>query len=107
VNATLSTVEAAKYLSLSPSTLAKLRVSGNGPVYYKPVRRVVYRREDLDAWLESRRARNTSDASARLPNSLILKIRGHCSIEEAAQRLGIQKDTILSWLKQGLVNLDR
>jgi hypothetical protein len=50
--------------------LDRLRLSGNGPVYCKLGRRVVYRREDLYAWLESRVARDTSDADARLPKSL-------------------------------------
>ena len=67
---TLTAVEAARVLGLAPSTLAKLRLSGNGPVYYKLGRRVVYRLQDLVAWLESRVARNTSDADARLPKSL-------------------------------------
>jgi hypothetical protein len=67
---TLTAREAAKVLSLAPSTLAKLRLSGNGPVYYKLGRRVAYRWENLEAWLASRIARNTSDADARLPKSL-------------------------------------
>jgi len=62
--------EAAKILGLASSTLAKLRLGGNGPVYCKLGRRVVYRREDLEAWLESHVARDTSDADARLPKSL-------------------------------------
>jgi hypothetical protein len=67
---TLTAGEAAKILGLSTSTLAKLRLGGNGPVYCKLGRRVVYRLEDLAAWLESRVTRNTSDADARLPKSL-------------------------------------
>jgi predicted DNA-binding transcriptional regulator AlpA len=67
---TLSACEAAKAVGLAPSTLAKLRLSGNGPDYYKLGRRVVYRGEDLEAWLANRVARNTSDADARLPKSL-------------------------------------
>ena len=67
---TLIASEAAKLSGLAPSTLAKLRLSGNGPIYCKLGRRVVYRREDLEAWLETRVARNTSDADARLPKSL-------------------------------------
>jgi Helix-turn-helix domain len=42
----LTAGEAAKVLGLAPSTLAKLRLSGNGPVYCKLGRRVVYRREE-------------------------------------------------------------
>jgi predicted DNA-binding transcriptional regulator AlpA len=70
---TLTAIEAATVLGLAPSTLAKLRLSGNGPVYCKLGRRVVYRREDLAAWLESHLARNTSDADARLPKSLTVQ----------------------------------
>ena len=66
----LSAKEAAKILGLASSTLAKLRLKGNGPVYYKLGRRVVYRRDDLLAWLQSRVARSTSDADARLPKTL-------------------------------------
>jgi predicted DNA-binding transcriptional regulator AlpA len=66
----LTATEAAKVLGLASSTLAKLRLSGTGPVYCKLGRRVVYRREDLTSWLESHVARNTSDADARLPKSL-------------------------------------
>jgi excisionase family DNA binding protein len=61
---------AARYMGLSASTLAKMRLSGNSPAFLKLGRRVLYRRVDLDAWLESRIARNTSDADARLPKSL-------------------------------------
>ena len=66
----LTADDAAKVLGLAPSTLAKLRLSGNGPAYCKLGRRVVYRREDLEVWLESRLVRHTSDADARLPKSL-------------------------------------
>jgi predicted DNA-binding transcriptional regulator AlpA len=66
----LTAEEAARILGLAASTLAKLRLRGNGPVYCKLGRRVVYRKEDLAAWLESRLARDTSDADARLPKSL-------------------------------------
>jgi predicted DNA-binding transcriptional regulator AlpA len=61
---------AARFLGLSPSTLAKMRLSGNSPKFLKLGRRVLYRRIDLESWLESRLACNTSDADARLPKSL-------------------------------------
>jgi predicted DNA-binding transcriptional regulator AlpA len=66
----ISASAAAIFVGLSKSTLAKLRLSGNGPTYCKLGRRVVYRRQDLESWLESRLARNTSDADVRLPRSL-------------------------------------
>jgi len=62
----LTADQAAKVVGLAPSTLAKLRLNGNGPPYCKLGRRVVYRTEDLGAWLETRIARNTADADARL-----------------------------------------
>jgi predicted DNA-binding transcriptional regulator AlpA len=74
---TLTASEAARVLGLAPSTLAKLRLSGNGPVYCKLGRRVVYRRDDLVAWLESRVALNTTDADARLPKSLAGPMQGN------------------------------
>jgi hypothetical protein len=57
VSGLLTTVEAADYLRLSPRTLEDMRVTGNGPRYFKlgPGKRskVVYRREDLENWLKS------------------------------------------------------
>jgi excisionase family DNA binding protein len=68
--AILNAIKAAQYVGLSASTLAKMRLSGNSPAFLKLGRRVLYRRSDLDEWLESRIARDTSDADARLPRSL-------------------------------------
>jgi len=66
----ITTRTAARFVGLSESTLAKLRLSGNGPTYCKLGRRVVYRPEDLDAWLQSRATSDTSDAEARLLKAL-------------------------------------
>jgi excisionase family DNA binding protein len=66
----LSVSEAAKLLGLAPSTLAKLRLNGNGPTYCKLGRRVVYRRADLEQWLQTRTTRDTSDADARFLKAL-------------------------------------
>jgi len=68
--AILNVAAAARFWGLSPSTLAKMRLYGNSPKYLKLGRRVLYRRADLETWLESRLARDTSDADARLPKSL-------------------------------------
>jgi predicted DNA-binding transcriptional regulator AlpA len=67
---TLTAGEAAKMLGLAPSTLAKLRLNGNGPLYCKLGRRVVYRVADLEHWLQSRTVRDTSDADARFLRAL-------------------------------------
>lgn len=62
----LTPEQAARALSLSPSTLAKLRLSGNGPAYCKMGRRKVgYRPEDLQAWLADRVRHSTSEYEAR------------------------------------------
>lgn len=48
--------EAARYLGLSESKLAKLRMASNralGPRFIKLAGCVVYRREDLDAWVDA------------------------------------------------------
>jgi hypothetical protein len=56
------TPQAAEYVGLSTSTLEKFRLTGNGPVYQKAGPKiVVYRIEDLDAWLDTRRRRSTSE----------------------------------------------
>jgi predicted DNA-binding transcriptional regulator AlpA len=105
---TLTAGEAAKVLGLASSTLAKLRLSGNGPVYCKLGRRVVYRREDLEVWLESRVTRDTSDADARLPKSLtgLVRLRRTYSVGDIARLLGIHRDTVRGWVEQGLVVID-
>ena len=54
--------EAAALLGLSPSTLAKMRLRGDGPAFLKVGRRaVVYDPADLEEWLATRRRTSTSD----------------------------------------------
>lgn len=57
------TRDAARYLGLSPRTLEKLRVSGNGPAYYKMGRAVSYGLSDLEAWVTNNRRCSTTDNS--------------------------------------------
>jgi predicted DNA-binding transcriptional regulator AlpA len=71
----VSTKVAARFVGLSESTLAKLRLNGNGPVYCKLGRRVVYRLTDLEQWLQSRVTRDTSDADARFLKALTVAHR--------------------------------
>lgn len=61
VSQRMSTRNAAAYVGLSARTLEKLRITGGGPLYLKPNRRVIYDRDDLDAWLSGKRRRSTSD----------------------------------------------
>jgi hypothetical protein len=53
---TLSAHDAAQYIGLSYVYLAQLRMRGKGPTYHKLARKkVVYKVDDLDAWLNARR----------------------------------------------------
>lgn len=57
----LRTPEAARFVSLSIRTLEKHRIYGTGPRYSKLGGRVVYRLEDLQAWVELGTKASTSD----------------------------------------------
>jgi len=60
----LRTPEAARFLSLSGRTLEKHRIYGTGPRYSKLGGRVVYRLEDLQAWVAQGAKASTSDPGA-------------------------------------------
>ena len=57
----LRTPEAARFLGLSGRTLEKHRTYGTGPRYSKIGGRVVYRVEDLQAWVDRGAKASTSD----------------------------------------------
>ena len=57
----LRTPEAARFVGLSIRALEKHRIYGTGPRYSKLGGRVVYRIEDLQAWVESGAKASTSD----------------------------------------------
>lgn len=57
----LGTREAAAFLGLSPRTLDRYRVTGQGPVFHKFGTRVRYARADLETWAAARRMTSTSD----------------------------------------------
>ena len=46
--------QAAHYLKLSPRTLDRLRLTGDGPRFRKFGRRVIYAIEDLEIWANER-----------------------------------------------------
>jgi len=55
--------QATKIVKLSTSTLAKMRIRGDGPKYTKSGPKVVlYKVSDLTDWLASRSRRSTSEA---------------------------------------------
>ncbi|HEY9080483.1 helix-turn-helix domain-containing protein [Magnetovibrio sp.] len=57
--------ETAAYVKCSTSTLAKMRMRGDGPPYVKAGKRIVlYDREEVDAWLAERKRYSTSEYQA-------------------------------------------
>jgi excisionase family DNA binding protein len=60
----LSTKEAAQYLGLGESTLEKLRLTGRGPRYSRPLRKIIYYRDDLDSFVAAHRRLSTSEVGA-------------------------------------------
>lgn len=59
----LQTADVAAMLGMRPQTLRKWRLSGCGPPYARlggPLGRVLYRRADIDAWLDARTFHSTS-----------------------------------------------
>ena len=57
----MGTREAAALLGLSPRTLDRYRVTGEGPAFHKFGTRVRYARADLEDWAAQRRRTSTSD----------------------------------------------
>ncbi|MCE2474822.1 MAG: helix-turn-helix domain-containing protein [Alphaproteobacteria bacterium] len=57
----MNTREVADLLGLSPRTLDRYRVSGDGPAFHKFGNRVRYLRADVEAWASKRRRQSTSD----------------------------------------------
>jgi predicted DNA-binding transcriptional regulator AlpA len=57
----LRTPDASRFVGLSIRTLEKHRIYGTGPRYSKLGGRVVYRLEDLQAWVDSAVKASTSD----------------------------------------------
>lgn len=61
-NAIMTREEAAEYLGVTADTLAAHATRGTGPRYAKLSGRAVrYRRQDLDAWVESKLRTSTKD----------------------------------------------
>ena len=62
----LRTPEAARFLGLSGRTLEKHRTYGTGPLYSKLGGRVVYRIDDLQAWVNRGAKASTSDETGQI-----------------------------------------
>ncbi len=63
-NQYLSTRKAAAFLGLSPRTMDRNRMGGEGPSYYRFGHRILYRRADLEDWAEARRVALGAEADA-------------------------------------------
>jgi len=60
--AKLRVPQAAEYIGLSQSTLAKMRLRGDGPPYLKLGGKiVVYDIQDIETWLLANRRKSTSE----------------------------------------------
>jgi excisionase family DNA binding protein len=57
----LTTARAAEVLNVSGRYLEMLRVRGGGPPFVSLGRTIRYRRADINAWLDSRTRRSTSE----------------------------------------------
>jgi hypothetical protein len=67
----LDSAAAAKFTGVAVATLAKMRCMGGSPPFIKAGRKVLYRRSDLNEWLDARRVSNTSEAAQSVPSRLI------------------------------------
>lgn len=62
--------EAAPYIGLSMSTLAKQRLRGDGPKFIRlSARAIGYLQADLDEWLAAKRCSSTSEYQRLTPTS--------------------------------------
>jgi len=75
----LRTPEAARFLGLSGRTLEKHRTYGTGPRYSKIGGRVVYRLEDLQAWVARGEKASTSDDTG----DVVLPAKRHAALSPA------------------------
>lgn len=58
--------QCAERTGLSHKTLEKMRLRGDGPPFLKPsARRVIYDRNEVDAWMRRRVFRSTSEYTAK------------------------------------------
>jgi hypothetical protein len=57
----LTTRQAALDFNLSTSWLSKLRLTGNGPTYCKVGKRILYRRDEIQRWIDSHSRKSTSE----------------------------------------------
>jgi len=54
------TVGAGRYTKHAPETLERLRCTGGGSIFYKIGKKILYHKDDLDAWIRAGRRASTS-----------------------------------------------
>lgn len=59
----MTTTEVAELLRTSPETVRYWRHVGKGPRSFKPHRRVLYAREDVQAWIDAERNKHTGQVA--------------------------------------------
>ena len=57
----LTTVEAGAFVRLSRRTLEDYRTKGTGPTFRRLGKKIYYRTEDLNAWIDDRAFTSTSE----------------------------------------------
>ena len=58
----LNTTQLAEHTGIAASTWNKRRLTGDGPVFCRVGRRVLYRWSDVEAWFSEHTRKSTSDA---------------------------------------------
>ena len=62
LNGAMTTAEAARYLEMSEATLKRWRSQGIGPDFIRlGMRKIRYRQDDLDRWLNGKAGLDTQD----------------------------------------------
>lgn len=83
----LRTPEAARYVGLSIRCLEKHRIYGTGPRYSKIGRRVLYRVEDLQTWVDAAAKASTADPGMMV----VLPAKPHTPAELQRARQGLRR----------------
>lgn len=78
---TMSIEDAAAYIPMTKGQLAQLRYKGCGPKFLKPSpRTVIYRKRDVDAWLNSSVRTTTADEETWGPDQAAHGRTGHGAV---------------------------
>ncbi len=85
--------EAAEYLGYSAYSLQLWRIKGGGPCFHKPIRRVFYKKADLDAWMEGTGRRRHTSTPATVP---VPKATGLPRVQFTAEGLRWLRESIAS-----------